>query len=192
MRTATRSTGPNHVGETDASLSGRLQRVFGLQKSVRVILESSDQFVVFSLDEQRFALPLPVVERVLRMVEITPLPKAPDIVAGVVNVQGRIVPVIDIRKRLRCPAREIALTDQLIIAQTSMRLVALQVDSVGGLIERPKGAVIDAAEIVPGTGYLEGVAKLEDGLVLINDLETFLSLEEENSLRDALGSATNG
>ncbi|OGQ82044.1 MAG: chemotaxis protein CheW [Deltaproteobacteria bacterium RIFCSPLOWO2_12_FULL_60_19] len=155
-------------------------------------MESSDQFVVFSLDEQRFALPLPVVERALRMVEITPLPKAPDIVAGVVNVQGRIVPVIDIRKRLSRPAREIALTDQLIIAQTSKRLVALQVDSVGGLIERPKGAVIDAAEIVPGTGYLEGVAKLEDGLVLINDLETFLSLEEEHSLRDALGSATNG
>jgi purine-binding chemotaxis protein CheW len=155
-------------------------------------LESRDPFVVFSLDEQRFALPLRVVERVHRMVEITALPKAPDIVMGVVNVRGRIVPVVDIRKRFSRPAREIALTDQLIIAQTSTRLVALRVDSVGGLIERPKGEIINAAGILPRTEYLKGVVKLEDGLVLINDLGTFLSLEEENSLSDALESGANG
>lgn len=159
---------------------------------LRITLESPDPFVIFSLDEQRFALPLRIVERAHRMVEITALPKAPDIVMGVVNVQGRIVPVVDIRKRFSRPAREIALTDQLIIAQASTRLVALRVDSVEGLIERSEGEIINAAEILPGTEYLKGVAKLEDGLVLINDLGTFLSLEEENSLSDALESGANG
>ena len=61
-----------------------------------------DQIVVFALDEPRYALPLSAVERVVRAVEITPLPKAPEIVLGVINMQGQVVPAVDIRKRFRC------------------------------------------------------------------------------------------
>ena len=144
------------------------------------------QFVVFTLDEQHYALYLSAVTRVVRAVEIIPLPKASDIVRGVVNVQGQVIPVVDIRKRFRLPEREMELSDQLIIASTSRRTVALVVDGVDGVIELSNQEVIPPEEILHGTEYIEGVIKFEDGLILIHDLDKFLSLEEGKELDVAL------
>ena len=79
-------------------------------------MEQSNQYVVFTLDEQRYALHLAAVERIIPVVEITPLPKAPDLVLGIINVGGQIIPVIDTRKRFRLPERELNLSDVLITA----------------------------------------------------------------------------
>ncbi len=142
---------------------------------------------VFTLDAQRYAIHLSNVERVIRVVELTPLPQAPEIVLGVVNVQGRIVPVVNIRKRFRLPEREMNLSDQLIIAHTSRRTVGLMVDTVIGVLDRSEKEVIAAEKILPNLVHVEGVVKLEDGMVLIHDLDKFLSLEEEKTLADAMG-----
>jgi purine-binding chemotaxis protein CheW len=144
------------------------------------------QLVVFAMDEQRYALQLAAVERVVRMVEVTLLPQAPQIVLGVINAQGRIIPVVDIRRRFRLPARDIRLSDHLLIARTARRTVALALDAVTGIVEGSAQAVITAEEILPGLEYVEGVIKLEDGLILIHDLDTLLSLEEEQTLAAAL------
>jgi purine-binding chemotaxis protein CheW len=152
-------------------------------------METTSPLVVLTLDEQRYALPLSAVERVVRTVEVTPLPNAPDIIAGVVNVQGQIIPVADIRKRFRLPAREITLSDQLIIAHTSRRPVTLVVDAVIGVVECAEQDITAAEAIVPGTEYVKGVAKLKDGMILIHDLNSFLSLEEAQSLEDAMENA---
>jgi len=145
-----------------------------------------NQLVVLTLDEQRYALHLSAVERIIRVVEVTPLPKAPEIVLGVVNVQGQITPVINIRKRFCLPEREMNLSDQLIIAHTSRRTVALVADAVSGVIERSEQEVIAAEKVLPGIEYVEGVVKLEDGMILIHDLNKFLSLEEEQALDNAM------
>jgi purine-binding chemotaxis protein CheW len=144
------------------------------------------QLVVFAMDEQRYALQLAAVDRVVRMVEVTPLPQAPQIVLGVINAQGRIIPVVDIRRRFRLPARDIHLSDHLLIARTARRTVALALDAVTGIVEGSAQAVITAEEILPGLEYVEGVIKLEDGLILIHDLDTLLSLEEEQTLAATL------
>ena len=141
---------------------------------------------VFTLGDQRYALPLSAVERVVRVVEVTPLPQAPDIVLGVVNVQGRVVPVVNLRRRFRLPERAIALTDQLVIAHTTRRPVALVVDAVTGVLEYSGREAVGARDIVPGMEYVEGVVKLEDGLVLIHDLDRFLSLDEVTALDRAI------
>jgi purine-binding chemotaxis protein CheW len=145
-----------------------------------------NQLVVFALDEQRYALHLPVVERVVRVIEVTPLPNAPEIVIGVVNLQGRIIPALNIRKRFRLPDRDLNLSDHLIIANTSRRTVALVADSVSGVIERLSNEIIGGGKILPSMEYVEGVAKLDDGMVFIHDLDKFLSLEEENTLGDTV------
>jgi len=150
------------------------------------IMEKSDQLLVFALDDQRCALYLPVVDRVVRMVEITPLPKAPDIVLGMVNVQGSVVPVISVRQRFGLPQRDIALTDQLVITRTLRRPVALVVDTVTGVAECTARELAAAEGILPGLEYVQGVAKLKDGLILIYNLEQFLSLEEEESVDQAM------
>lgn len=149
-------------------------------------MKKPDYLIVFSLDRQRYALPLHAVDRVVRMVAITTLPKAPDIVLGVVNVQGRVIPVINMRRRFRLPEREIALTDQLVVAHTALRPVALVADAVLDVIAYPAQSLIVAEDVLPNIEYVEGVVKLADGLILIHDLDKFLSLEEENFLAHAL------
>lgn len=142
--------------------------------------------VIFVLDDRRYALYLSAVERVVPAVEITGLPKAPDIVAGIINVQGRIIPVVDVRRRFRLASREPKLNDHIIIARTNARSVALVVDRVTGTHEHAEAELIPKHRIAPGIEHIEGVIKLDDGLVLIHDLETFLSLDEQRSLDEAL------
>lgn len=149
-------------------------------------LRPCEQLVVALLDGRRCALRIPAVERVARTVEITPLPKAPEIVLGVINVSGRIVPVINVRKRFRLAEREAGLGDQLLIARTARRTVALPVDAVIGVLPCSAEMVTAKEAIVPGLEYLEGIAKLEDGMILIHDLDKFLSVEEETGLERAL------
>ena len=149
----------------------------------------NDQFIIFTLGEQRYALHLSVVDRVVRAVTINPIPQAPEIILGVVNVQGRIIPIINMRRRFGLPEREIVLTDQLIIAHTARRPVGLVVDAIIDVIEYPKQGIAAAENILPDLEYVEGVVKFQDGLVLIHDLDKFLSLEEETSLSQALATA---
>lgn len=145
-------------------------------------MDTSSRLVVFSLDDQRYALHLTAVEKAVRAVEITPLPKAPDIVFGVVNIRGQIVPVVNMRRRFGLPERDLRLSDQIVIARTSRRTVALVVDAVAGVTELSGKNLVAPEKIVPRMEYVEGVVKLADGLVLIHDLDKFLSLDEERTL----------
>jgi len=147
------------------------------------------QFVVFALDEQRVALPLSAVERVVQAVEVTPLPTAPTIVLGVINVQGQVLPVFNLRRRFRLPDREIELSDHIIIAKTARRTVALVVDAVTGVLLCSEMEIVPPEAIGPGIEHIAGIVKRPDGLILIHDLNAFLSLDEEQTLEAALASA---
>ena len=146
------------------------------------------QLVVFTLDEQRYAVPLSAVERIVRLVEITPVPHTPEIVLGVINVQGRILPVVNIRRRFCLPARELHLSDHLLIARTSKRTVALVVDAVSEVVTLSDQEVVTGEMILAHLDYVTGVVKRPDGLILIHDLDEFLSLEEDQAVHDAIGS----
>jgi purine-binding chemotaxis protein CheW len=144
------------------------------------------QLLVFRLDGQRYALALASVERIVRAVEVTPLPNAPAIVLGVVDVAGCVLPVLNLRRRFGLPEREIVPADQLLIARMAGRSVAVVIDEAQSVIEHPASEIVGAAEIVPGLEHVQGVVKLHDGLVLIHDLEKCLSLEEAHALDQAL------
>ncbi|MBK5275687.1 MAG: chemotaxis protein CheW [Desulfuromonadales bacterium] len=148
------------------------------------------QIIVFALDERRYALHLAMVLKTVRMVEITPLPKAPEMVLGVINFHGVVVPVLNMRQRFRLPGRIAGLGDQLIIARTARRLVALVVDGVSDVVSLPPEQLVDPAGILPRLEHVEGVALLEGGMVFIHDLDAFLSLDEEQALEAAIGGVT--
>jgi purine-binding chemotaxis protein CheW len=148
-----------------------------------------NQLVAFTLNRQPYALRLASVRQVLRMVEITPLPKAPEIVLGVVSLHGVVVPVLSIRRRLGLTEREANLSDQLIVADSSCRIVALVVDTVIGVVERSTEEITEAERIVPGAQYVEGIANLEKDILFIHDLDLFLSQPEKSQLQDALAKA---
>ena len=165
-------------------ITDKINTPFEMMSTIKA--DNRNRIVVFALDEPRYALLLSSVERVVRSVEITPLPNAPAIIQGAINVQGKIIPVVNIRALLRLPAREINCGDHFIIARTQRRNVALVADYVADIRELADREMESARQSLPFVDYLHGVTKTEDNFILIYDLDTFLSLEEELALDNAL------
>lgn len=126
------------------------------------------------------------VERVIRAAAVTLLPEAPEIVLGILDVGGVVVPVLDVRKRFRRPAKRLSPDDQFVVARAGRRTVALVVDATSDVVAQEGLEELAAQEVAPGADYVAGVTRTRNGLVLIHDLETFLSLEEERTLAVAL------
>jgi purine-binding chemotaxis protein CheW len=146
---------------------------------------------VFSLDGSRYALPLATVERIVRAVEITRLPSAPPVVLGAIDVHGQVLPVFNIRRRFGLPERDIDPADHLLIARSANRTVVLVIDAAQGVLECTPSDTISAQSIVTGLEHVQGVIRLQDGLVLIHDLDLFLSAEESRALDEALNPVTS-
>lgn len=149
-------------------------------------MSRQEQFAVFRLDGQRIGVPVGEVERFVAAVDVTPLPGAPQIVVGMIDVAGTVAPVVSLRRRFGLADKPIAASDQFLLARTPSRLVALVVDEALGVVEVPAAAVAAASTIVPGLAYVDGVVILDDGLVLIHALDRCLSLSEEREVADAL------
>lgn len=147
------------------------------------------RLLIFLLESARFGLKAVAVREVVRAVAIAPLPKAPAIVEGVINVRGRIVPVLDIRDRFNLAPKPLHPDQHFIIAQAGARLVALRVDRAAELLSVNAGAIEPPEQSTPGVEYVAGIVRLPDGLIVIHDLEAFLSLDEGSAL-DAATAAT--
>jgi purine-binding chemotaxis protein CheW len=148
------------------------------------------QLVVFTLDALSCALELAKVQRIVRAVEVTPLPNAPAVILGIINVQGELMPVVNLRHRFRLPERAIRLSDQFIIANMTLRgttrKVALVVDALLGVRVVAEDRIVVGEELVSGLEHVQGIAKVADDLILIHNLERCLSLREAKMLDDAL------
>lgn len=152
----------------------------------------STAVLVFQVGGQRFGLPAHSVREAFRAVSIAPLPKAPKVVEGVVNVRGEVVPVLDIRSRFRLPKKDPEPADHIILAELAGRPLALRVDRVMELASLPSTEIETGKTAMPLGDYVSGVAKLPDGLVLIHDLGSFLSREESLELGESLSTGTRG
>lgn len=144
------------------------------------------QLLIFTLDDQRYALRLDHVKRVVRAAALTQLPKAPDVVMGILDLHGEIVPVINLRRRFRLPERPIALSDQFVIARTGRLTLALVVDGAEGVVGQAAAGILPADDIVSGDGCVAAVARTAEGLVLIHDLDALLFPHEEEQIAAAL------
>jgi purine-binding chemotaxis protein CheW len=148
---------------------------------------SALQLVIVELDGRRFGLRAAAVAEIVRAVTIAPLPNAPPAVEGIINVRGSIVAVLDIRRRFGLPAKPLDPAHYLVLVRAGARDVALRVDRAVDLVAVDPNAV-DRAEAALGRNpEISGVAKLDDGLVLIHDLDAFLSAAEGCAIDAALG-----
>lgn len=147
---------------------------------------ASDSLVVFELGGQQLALNLACVEGVIRSVALLPLPEAPAGVRGVINFHGRVIPVLDLSARFGLLSRELRLTDHFVIAHTRERTVALIVETAVGVFPRAAAKLTAPEEIAPGLAGIQGVMRLDGDLVLIHDLDSFLSPESSAALSRAL------
>jgi len=144
--------------------------------------------LVFRLEDRRFGLFATAVHEILRAVAIAPLPRAPAIVEGVFNLRGTLVPVLDVRHRFGVPPRPLHPDQHFIVATAGRRTVALRVDRADELIAVEPDR-LEPPAVVPGARFVAGIARLDEGLVVIHDLESFLSLDEADGVERALGAA---
>ena len=151
--------------------------------------DGSLEVVVFELAGQLFGVPAADVRELLRAVAVVPLPRAPAVVKGVINLRGRVVPVLDVRGRFRIPPKEIEPADHFIVARAGDRLVALHVDRATDLVRLGAGDLDNVRGLVPEADYVSWVARVPNNLVVVHDLATFLSRGEAVALEEALSAA---
>ncbi|MHC5541301.1 chemotaxis protein CheW, partial [Singulisphaera rosea] len=140
------------------------------------------EILIFEVEGRLFGLPVANIRELVRVVTIVPLPSMPPIVEGIVNLRGEIVPVLDIRPRLGMPAKAVELSDQLIIARTRGRLVAVRVDRAVELMTSPglgSGSDETSGRVREGSAR---VAKLEGGLAPILGLAVLFAERESDAI----------
>lgn len=142
--------------------------------------------LIFSLENQRYGLRLDNVREIVRAVAVTPLPGAPPAISGIISIRGTIVPVFDLRVRFGLPSRQLRPSDHFIVAVAQSRTAVLRVDSTHWLASVDEASFGDTRNALADTKHIAGVALLADGLVLIHDLDTFLSETESTALDAAL------
>jgi purine-binding chemotaxis protein CheW len=149
-------------------------------------MRTSTQWVVFGLDATRVALPLAKVERIVRAAEVTPLPLAPGMVIGVLNVAGSVLPVLNVRRKFRLPEREVRASDHFLIAQTQRGSIILVIDVAHGVVEQPATRIDTAFADDKDSEHIGGALLSHDGLVLVHDLDRFLSADDAQQLDEAM------
>ncbi len=138
------------------------------------------QLVTFSLGGEEFALEILKVQEINRMVDITQVPKTPDFVEGVINLRGKVVPVIDLGKRLGLRETEKTSQSRIMVVEVIGNTVGLIVDSVSEVLRLPAQTVEPAPPFVSSveTEYIMGVGKVEGRLVILLDINKVFSSEE--------------
>lgn len=153
------------------------------------VADSPAQFVSFRLDRHRYALPLNHVERALRIVALTPVPEAPPWVAGVINLHGRVISVVDLRRRFGQQTREPHSEDRLLVVQALERKAAFMVDAVTELLEVPAHQLEPPTDTLSQSRPLAGVIRGDEGLILILDAARLLDSEGDAFVTQRLGDA---
>lgn len=130
------------------------------------------QLVTFQLGEEHFGVPIGAIQEVVRLPEITPVPEAPAFVEGVINLRGRILPVLDLGRRFRLPDRPRTRASRILVAEAGGRAVGLIVDAVCEVVRLSGGAIEPPPPMVGGIGvdYITGVGKLQGRLLVLLDV----------------------
>lgn len=144
---------------------------------------STPGWVIFSIDEQRYGLPCALIKRITRVVEITPIPNMPTGVLGLINVQGQIILIIDIRQRLGLPARDCTLQDVLVIAQDKTQPIGFIVNELT-YAENFESSVTQVQNLMDSVKCIKKVVKDAEGILYILDLENLLNPYDEQILQD--------
>ncbi|MES2179337.1 MAG: chemotaxis protein CheW [Gemmatimonadota bacterium] len=130
--------------------------------------------LLFTVDERRCAIPLARVAEVVPAVNVQAVPDSPDILEGVVNVRGEILPVLSLRSRLGFAPRAVASTEYLIIVHAASRRVLFRSDTAPEIAALPEPDAIDPA-FEGMDRALAGVIPLPDGLALLQDVDAFMA-----------------
>nr|WP_035271112.1 chemotaxis protein CheW [Desulfonatronum thiodismutans] len=142
------------------------------------------QLVTFHIGEEEFGVEILKVQEIIRMMGITRVPKAPDFVEGVINLRGKVIPIIDLRTRFGMAAQDHDKHTRIIVIEINSVIIGFVVDSVSEVLRIPADTVEPPPPIISGieSEYIRGVGKLADRLLILLDLDSLLSKGEQGML----------
>lgn len=138
------------------------------------------QLVTFSIGEEEFGVDILKVQEIIRTMEITKVPRAQEFVEGVINLRGKVIPIIDLRRRFGFTSKEHDKHTRIIVIEINNMIVGFVVDSVSEVLRIPAATVEPPPPVVAGveSEYISGVGKLQDRLLILLDLDKLLSGED--------------
>ena len=143
-----------------------------------------EQVVVLELAGEAYGVEIGKVEEIIRMQAITRIPNGPAFIEGVTNLRGRVIPVLDLRKRFGLPATEQTRRSRIVVGELGQHTVGLVVDGVSEVLLVSSDAVEPPSTLVTtsDSAFLRGVAKLGERLILLLDLSRILTRAEQEDL----------
>jgi len=142
------------------------------------------QLVVFELGAELYGVEIARVHEIIRLQTVTRVPRAPAFVEGVINLRGKVIPVVDLRRRFGLPSAEHTRSTRIVVVEIGDQVVGIVVDSVSEVLRVNTATVEPPSPVVAGidSEYLHGIAKLTDRLVILLDLDRVLARDERRAL----------
>ena len=142
------------------------------------------QLVVFQLGAELYGVDIARVHEIIRLQTITRVPRAPSFVEGVINLRGKVIPVVDLRRRFGLPLAEHTRATRTVVVEIGDQVVGMIVDSVSEVLRVSTSTIEPPSPVVAGidSEYLHGIAKLPERLVILLDLDRVLAREERRAI----------
>ena len=146
--------------------------------------------VGFKIGKETFGVPIGLVHEIVRVPEITAVPDAPDYIEGVINLRGKIVSIIDLRKRFGEKEINRNKKNRILVAEVEGKLVGLVVDAASEVLKMPAGDIEDPPNVFEEgeLNYVTGVGKLKDRLIILIELTKILQKGELRRLGEVAAS----
>ena len=156
----------------------------GNAENSTIITEELLQLVSFKIGDVEFGVDILRVQEINKMMGLTSVPNTPSFVEGVVNLRGRIIPVLNLRSRLGLEQKDYDSETRIIVVELNDKTLGFIVDEVKEVLRIPKSITEQPPEVVSGVdaSYITAIGKLEDRLLILLDLTKILSQEEEKEL----------
>lgn len=145
---------------------------------------TSSQIVCFKIGHEEYGLDILKVQEILRIPKITKLPKSADYIMGVIDLRGKVIPIIDLGRRFKIDVSSTSDEQRAIVVNIKEKKVGLAIDSVSHVIKIDEKDIEPPPPIIKGISgrYIIGIAKVESGFVIILDIEQIFSIEELTAL----------
>ncbi|HAP36279.1 MAG TPA: chemotaxis protein CheW, partial [Bacteroidetes bacterium] len=142
------------------------------------------QLVSFNIGEEEFGVDILKVQEINRMVDVTRVPNTPEYVDGVINLRGKVIPIIDLRRRFGMERKEKDKNTRIIVVELNSKVLGFVVDAVSEVLRINKSLSEPPPPIIAGieSDYITAIAKLENRLLILLDLERVLTTEEHAEL----------
>ncbi len=142
------------------------------------------QLVTFKLGSEEFAVDILKVQEINKMMNITKIPNAPAFIEGVINLRGKIIPIVDLRKRLGFKDQDYDKSTRIIVVELDGLVLGFIVDSVSEVLRIPENTIEPPPTMIAGieSEYIEGVGKVDDRLLILLELKKIFSSPEKKDI----------